>query len=101
MNLDFDLSKNQTSQIAQMLYLNLDDIKNYIETHQEEYNEFLKEEEQKEKAKQYKKFKIQNALEKNSNKQKKYNTDCYTMWKQYQDGTVCQIINYKKMKGSE
>lgn len=101
MNLDFELSKNQISQIAQMLYLNLDDIKNYIETHQEEYSEFLKEEEQKEKAKQYKKFEIKNAIEKNSNEQKKYNTDCYTIWKQYQDGTVCQIINYKKMKGSE
>lgn len=101
MNLDFELSKNQISQIAQMLYLNLDDIKNYIETHQEEYNEFLKEEEQKEKTKQYKKFESKNTIENNSNKQKKYNTNCYTVWKQYQDRTVCQIMNYKNMKGSE
>lgn len=100
MVLDFKMSKNQISQIAQMLYLNLDDIKDYIETHQEEYNEFLKEEEQKEKAKQYRKFENKNTIENNSNKQKKYNTDYYTTWKQYQDGTVCQIINYKKMKGS-
>lgn len=91
MALDFELSENQISQMAQMLYLNLDDIKNYIETHQEEYNEFLKEEEQKEHTKQYKKFDTKDTTEKNSNKQKKYNTDCYTVWQQYADETVCKI----------
>ena len=32
--MDFKLSNNQVTQIAKMLYLNLDDIKNYIETNQ-------------------------------------------------------------------
>ena len=95
------MSENQISQMAKMLYLNRDDIKNYIETHQEEYNEFLKEEEQKEHIKQYKKFDTKNTKEKNSNKQKKYNTNCYTVWQQYADETVCKIVKYKNAKGSE
>lgn len=98
--MDFELSKNQVSQIAQMLYLNLDDIKKYIETHQEECNKILEDEEQKEKAKKYKRFETKNTIEKNSNKQKKYNTDCCTIWQQCKNGTVCKIINYKNMKGS-
>lgn len=97
--MDFELSKNQVSQIAQMLYLNLDDIKKDIETHQEEYNKLLKKEEPKEKTKKYKQFETKNTTEKNSNKQKKYNTDCCTVWQQCKIGTVCKIINYKNRKG--
>lgn len=84
MNLDFELSKNQISQIAQMLYLNLDDIKNYIETHQEEYNEFLKEEEQKE------------------NTADEIFTNNNAIWQQYTDDTICNInINKNNTKGYE
>lgn len=72
MNLEFELNQNQISQIAEMLYLNLEEIKNYIENHQEEYNEFLKEE-QKE------------------NTNDKYFANNNFEWKQYTDDTICKI----------
>lgn len=70
--MDFKLSDNQVTQIAKMLYLNLDEIKNYIEMHQVEYNEFL-EEEQKENTKD-KSFANNNSV-----------------WQQYTDGIICKV----------
>lgn len=73
MALDFTMSQNQISQIAKMLFLNLDEIKNYIETHQEEYNEFVKQEEQQ------------------RNTEDKQNTTDNSLWTVYTDDTVCQV----------
>ena len=70
--MDFKLSENQVSKFAKMLYLNLEEIKNYIENHQEEYNEFLTEE-QKE------------------NTNDKYFTNNNFEWRQYTDDTICKI----------
>lgn len=70
--MDFKLSNNQVTQIAKMLYLNLEEIKNYIETHQAEYNEFL-EEEQKENTED-KDFVSNNSV-----------------WQQYTDDTICKV----------
>lgn len=80
--MEFNLSENQVSQIAQMLYLNLDDIENYIETHQDEYNKFL--EELKENTED-KDFVSNNSV-----------------WQQYTDDTICKVnIDKNKMKGSK
>ena len=80
--MEFKLSDNQVTQIAKMLYLNLEDIKNYIETHQDEYNEFLKEEEQKEDT------------------EDKTFTNNNSVWQRYTDDTICKVnIDKNKMKG--
>ena len=83
MVLDFKMSENQISQIAKMLYLNLEDIKKDIKTYQGEYNEFLKKEEQN-----------QDTEDENF-----ASNNCE--YRQYTDDTICRInIDKNYMKGS-
>lgn len=96
MKLEFNLTEKQVQEMAKSLYLCLPDIKEYVETHKEEYEQFLNEEEQKEKTKKYEKFQTKNTSDKNCNKQTKYNTDSYTIWQQYKDYTVCTVKINKK-----
>lgn len=67
MGLQFELSKNQVSQMAQMIYLNLDDIQDYLDSHQKECQQLENET-------------IENAKEDNST------------WTQYIDDTTCSIL---------
>lgn len=53
MVLDFELSTLQTKQIASCI--DLKNVKDYIESHKEEYEQFLKEEQEKERTRNYKK----------------------------------------------
>ena len=83
MDLQLKLSQNQISQIAKMLSLNLQDIKHYIDTHKEEYEQFLKEEQEKNRQKstnkQYAHIKpVQEVY--NQNKQKTYDTTTSIIW---------------------
>lgn len=64
MELHFELSQNQISQIAKMLCLNLDEIKNYLETHQEEQQEDTED---------------------------KQKTNDNSLWTVYTDDTVCNV----------
>lgn len=79
MPLDFKMSENQFSRIAKMLYLNLDDIQDYVKNNQEE----IEKEEQQE-----------NTIDKKDNEQKQCNS---VIWQQYTDDTICKIkIDNKK-----
>ena len=51
MVLNFELSPLQIKQIASSI--DLKDVKEYIKNHQEEYKQFLKEEQEKERTKKY------------------------------------------------
>lgn len=66
MELQFELSHNQVSQMAQMLYLNLDDIQDYLDTHQEECQQ------------------LENETKENVKKDN-------STWAQYIDDTTCTI----------
>ena len=72
MDLQLKLSQNQISQIAKMLCLNLEDIKKYIDTHKEDDEQFLKEEEQK-------------------NTKDKKDTNDNSVWSIYTDDTICKV----------
>ncbi len=50
--INFEISPLQIKQIAS--YIDLKDVKEYIENHKEEYEQFLKEEQGKERTRQYK-----------------------------------------------
>lgn len=50
--INFELSPLQIKQIASSI--DLKDVKEYIENHKEEYEQFLKEEQEKERTKEYK-----------------------------------------------
>ena len=66
--------------------IDLEDIKEYIETHQKEYQQYLKEENQKEeKTKKYGKFEVTDTAEKNLNTRKKYNTDFFIELEKYSE----------------
>lgn len=81
MLLDIQLSTQQIKQIAKMLSLNLEDIKNYIDTHKEENKQFLKEEQK--------------------NVKDKKDTNDNSVWTVYTDDTICKvkIDTYKKDGG--
>lgn len=76
MALQFELSQNQVSQMAQMLYLNLNDIQDYLDNHQEE-------------CKQLETETKENAKKDNST------------WTQYIDDTTCTIKTNANMKGND
>ena len=73
MDLQLKLSQNQISQIAKMLSLNLQDIKHYIDTHKEENEQFLKEEERQ------------------KNTEDKKGTNDNSVWTIYTDDTICKV----------
>lgn len=66
MALQFELSHNQVSLMAQMLYLNLNDIQDYLDTHQEECQQ------------------LENKTNENAKKDN-------SIWSQYIDDTTCTI----------
>ena len=82
MDLQLKLSQNQISQIAKMLSLNLQDIKHYIDTHKEENEQFLKEEERQ------------------KNTEDKKGTNDNSVWTIYTDDTICKVkIDTSKKDG--
>lgn len=84
MGLRLDLTPNQIKQMAS--YISLKDIEEYINSHLEEYEQFLKEEEnQTTKNSNIKSFtKFQITKEINSfEKLKKYNTTYFIVWQEY------------------
>ncbi len=73
MNLQFELNTQQIKDIASCI--SLKDVHNYIENHKEEYEQFLKNEEQQENTEEY------------ENNKKDY----HTIWQKYIDDTVCIV----------
>lgn len=76
MQLQFELNQNQVSQMAQMLYLNLNDIQNYLDTHQKECQQL--------------------GIETKENVKKDN-----SIWSQYIDDTTCTIKANTNMKGND
>lgn len=76
MVLQFELSHNQVSQMVQMLYLNLNDIQDYLDTHQEECQ------------------RLENETKENVKKDN-------SIWSQYIDDTTCTIKTNANMKGND
>lgn len=86
MGLRLDLTPNQIKQMAS--YISLKDIEEYINSHLEEYEQYLKEEEnQTTKNSNIKSFtKFQITKEINSfEKLKKYNTTYFIVWQEYKE----------------
>ena len=86
MGLRLDLTQNQIKQMAS--YISLKDIEEYINSHLEEYEQYLKEEEnQTTKNSNIKSFtKFQITKEINSfEKLKKYNTTYFIVWQEYKE----------------
>lgn len=72
MELQFELSHNQVSQMAQILYLNLNDIQDYLDTHQKECQQ------------------LENETKEDVKKDN-------SIWSQYIDDTTCTIpIQYER-----
>jgi len=85
MALSLEMTKNQVSQMAKMLFLNLDDIQEFAKNNPQEIEEVIKEEQQ------------ENTVDKKDNKQKQRNS---AMYQQYTDDTICKIkIDNKKAGG--
>lgn len=87
MNLQFELSTQQIKNIASCI--SLKDVQDYIESHKEEYEQILKEEE------------TRDTIDNTSNKQKKYSNDYSSIWSQYIDDVSCTVNTNRNMKGSE
>ncbi len=82
MTLDFELSPLQIKQIASSI--DLKDVKNYIENHKEEYEQFLKDTEEVYKVVQFTKYVILKKIP-TLKILKKYNANFCTIWQEYKE----------------
>lgn len=93
MALQFELSTQQIKDMAS--YFSSKDIKDFVENHPTEYEQFLNEEE---KAKKFTHFSFQNTNDNPIKIRKKYDTNYYTIWTKNNGNVVCNVIT-NKMKG--
>lgn len=91
MSLHFELSTQQINGIASAI--NLKDIQDYINTHQAEYEQYLKEE-NKPDSKQFKKYTIGKTRD-STNKQKIYRTNPCIVWHEYKEEEKTQLMGNK------
>lgn len=82
--ISFELSPLQIKQIASCI--DLKDVKDYIENHKDEYEQFLKEEQEKSqrnKTTQFKKFTFLKETKDNLKIRNKFNTNFCIIWQEY------------------
>lgn len=82
MGLNIELSPQQINGIAS--YINLKDIQNYIDAHKKEYEQYLKEEQNKQYNKQFKRYTTEKIRDSTNIRKKFKNSPCI-IWNVYKE----------------